>query len=127
MDEIFIYQPQETSEEPRDVTCKLAVNTLWSYKILATYKDAIAIEVDGLRDIVSRDRVTKFPEPLPRKRLQQPPIAHLPPQATPATKPAMPRLPKIVLADRHSSSMNADALHLGNTPRDTPDVLLTPQ
>lgn len=52
-DSVFLDKPQETSEKPPDVTRKLAPKTLKPYKVLSTYKYKIAIEVNGIRNVVS--------------------------------------------------------------------------
>lgn len=59
-DSLFLDKPLEASDEPPNVTRKLAPNIRGAYGVLFAYKDTIAIVVNGLRDVVSRDRVTSF-------------------------------------------------------------------
>jgi len=115
-DEVFLDKPEGNSDEPPDVTRKLAPTTSGPFKVLATDRDTVAIEVNGLRDVVCRDRVTKVPTP------SLPGIPATPPHGHRAEIP-------------HSTTSGATAPRdtgiritaIGEPILDAPDAIMTPE
>lgn len=97
-DSVFLDKPPKTLDEPPGVTLMLSTSTVGSHNVLHNYRDMIAIKVNGIQDVVFKDRVTKVPTLRPQG---SPPVASTDPSSSNSTPDTSQAITATLQGDHH--------------------------